>query len=275
MTGTKPLTLTIALVMILVAASFANAAPDTEENYSYQIYGSYNLGCISKTIELPRESPDYQLQFYGPARNFGHPSLIAYLEGLIARTKQAGLPPLLIGDLSKPNGGPFGPKSNHGSHATGLDVDIPFEFASPRKTEAQLARPKDRPIVNNKGPNANFTADIVLLIRLAAQDEKVERIFVNPRIKQHLCRILQGEDRNILNKLRPWFGHRAHMHVRLSCPDDSPYCKRQAQVPQGDGCAETETWFLPPAKGSANQKQKPAQKPVLPEQCKDILGVKN
>ena len=72
------------------------------------------------------------------------------------------------------------------------------------------------------------------LIRLAAQDAQVSRIFVNPAIKLKLCQTVKG-DRSWLQKIRPWFGHDSHFHVRLTCPADAAYCEiklrwRQAMV---------------------------------------------
>ncbi len=64
------------------------------------------------------------------------------------------------------------------------------------------------------------------MIKLAAQDNDVTRIFVNPAIKQQLC-LDAGTDRDWLRKVRPWFQHRAHMHVRLRCPADSLECEDQ------------------------------------------------
>ena len=64
------------------------------------------------------------------------------------------------------------------------------------------------------------------LIKAAAQDPQVQRIFVNPAIKKALCREA-GTDRAWLSKVRPWWGHDYHFHVRIRCPADSPDCKGQ------------------------------------------------
>ena len=72
---------------------------------------------------------------------------------------------------------------------------------------------------------------------------------------------LLGCHMDFLQKLRPWFGHQAHMHVRLKCPFDSPECVSQAPVPQGTGCGyEVDSWFLPPPpkSGKAVAKKKRA-----------------
>ena len=73
------------------------------------------------------------------------------------------------------------------------------------------------------------------LIKTAAQDPQVQRIFVNPAIKKALCREA-GTDRAWLSKVRPWWGHDYHFHVRIRCPADSPDCKAQDPPPAGDGC---------------------------------------
>jgi penicillin-insensitive murein DD-endopeptidase len=71
----------------------------------------------------------------------------------------------------------------------------------------------------------------------------VERIFVNPAIKVALCRGA-GSDRAWLEKVRPWWGHDYHFHVRIRCPADSPTCKPQPPATGGDGCgAELSSWF--------------------------------
>lgn len=72
-----------------------------------------------------------------------------------------------------------------------------------------------------------WTPDILQPDSLAAKDNDVTRIFVNPAIKQQLC-LDEGTDRDWLRKVRPWFQHRAHMHVRLRCPADSLECEKSA-----------------------------------------------
>ena len=106
------------------------------------------------------------------------------------------------------------------------------------------------------------------LIKLAAEDSEVTRIFVNPAIKQQLCPDA-GSDRQWLRKVRPRFQHRAHMHVRLRCPAGSLECEDQAPPPPGDGCgAELQSWFEPPKPGSTPVKKTP---PPLPPSCRALL----
>lgn len=232
-----------------------------------KVIGEYANGCIIDALPLER-GQNYQIQIWGEKRNFGHESLISYIQDLVKKAKQNNLPDLLIGDLSGPLGGSFGKKSNHGSHQSGLDVDISFDFASPRKSEYELSHPQDLYIVNtNNQPTGYFDERRIKLIYLAASDKRVERIFVAPGIKAVMCK-QNFKDRSFLSKLRPWFGHRGHMHIRLSCPLDNPLCVSQKPVPKGDGCGmELDSWLHPEkyAKGKNTKKKVKKQKIPYPE----------
>ena len=256
----------IGALSIFTLASFSvNAA---------EIFGGYANGCIRGAQELS-SADNFQIQVWGQGRNYGHPELISYIQSLAKRVSHNKLPNLLVGDLSNRYGGPFGQGSSHGSHNTGLDVDISFDSSSPKKSAQELANPKDVYLVDTKQrPTKNFDINKVKLIYLAAIDNRVERIFVAPGIKRGLCQSFKGDDRSWLSKIRPWFGHRAHMHVRLKCPKDSPNCIAQAPVPKGDGCGEElASWFEPPKSVAKDQKPKVVKKPkVLPVQCKAVLS---
>ena len=82
------------------------------------------------------------------------------------------------------------------------------------------------------------------MVRLAASDPAVARIFVNAAIKKALC---QGEppgERDWLRKVRAWWGHDSHFHVRLNCPEGAPGCVAQAPPPPGDGCGGELAWWF-------------------------------
>ncbi|MCR5535986.1 MAG: penicillin-insensitive murein endopeptidase [Succinivibrio sp.] len=236
-----------------------------------EIFGTYNNGCIRGAVAL-KSGEHYQVQKWGPERNYGHPELIDYIHRLVDMAKAEGLPDLLIGDLSKPYGGPFGKGSSHSSHNIGLDVDISFDFATPKKSDYELSHPQDFYIVDRRNrPTELFTEQHYKLIYLATLDPRVERIFVAPGIKRELCALTEGQERSWLGKVRPWFAHRGHMHVRLGCPEGNPYCKVQKAPPPGDGCgAELMSWFEPPKPTGKTKPSKPKKK-VLPEQCKLVL----
>ena len=54
----------------------------------------------------------------------------------------------------------------------------------------------------------------------------MQRIFVNAAIKKALCREAKG-DRSWLSKIRPWWGHDYHFHIRITCPPGSSECEGQ------------------------------------------------
>jgi len=106
-----------------------------------------------------------------------------------------------------------------------------------------------------------WTPAHVALIRAAAKDPEVARIFVNAAIKKALCRDA-GSDRAWLSKVQPWWGHDYHFHVRLNCPADSPQCEPQPPRPSGDGCSskDLDPWFT-----EAMLHPKPSPFPVKPK----------
>ena len=79
-------------------------------------------------------------------------------------------------------------------------------------------------------------------LKTAASYNEVDRIFINPAIKKHLCGKYENED--WLRKLRPWWGHDGHFHVRLSCPPDNPKCG-DLESPTDIECgAKLDWWFF-------------------------------
>lgn len=234
-----------------------------------QSIGGYSNGCIIGAEPLALKGEGYQVIRYQRNRYYGHPQLLSYLQNLGKRAKQAGLPPILIGDMGMPAGGRF--SSGHASHQTGLDADIWLRFGP--MDDQTAAKPDGLGLlVVNRGEqtvNRNWQPQHATLIKLAAQDPLVDRIFVNPAIKVKLCQTA-GQDRGWLRKIRPWHAHDSHFHVRLTCPKDAPNCENQAPVPQGDGCGdELYSWFKP-AEPSSTPKNKTLPQP--PVQCQMILS---
>jgi penicillin-insensitive murein DD-endopeptidase len=103
-------------------------------------------------------------------------------------------------------------------------------------------------------------------------------VLVNAAIKKELCRVEDKKrDTGWMAKVRPWYGHHDHIHVRLRCPADSPNCRAQAPVPGGDGCGakELDYWFsdkvLHPKIGTPSKPPKPVMLSDLPPACKNVL----
>ena len=207
--------------------------------------GFYSQGCLAGAVALPVNGATWQVMRLSRNRNWGHPKLIDFLERLAGKAKKIGWNGLLVGDLSQPRGGPM--PSGHNSHQVGLDADIWFTPMPSRKLSREQREDvsavdmvrEDRLDVD---PEV-WTHQRTELVRTAAQEPEVERIFVNAAIKKALCREA-GTDRDWLAKVRPWSGHDHHFHVRITCPADSPQCKPQPPPESGDACGhELDYWF--------------------------------
>jgi penicillin-insensitive murein endopeptidase len=235
-----------------------------------EVIGYYTAGCIKNAVTLPADGTGYQVIRLSRKRYYGHPNLIQYIQSLgkAVATSLAGT--LLIGDLSQKNGGPL--PDDHNSHQTGLDADILFwqHSVATRRILTWEEREQIQPLSLLRPDYASidsFKWDSIHggMLKLAAASEEVDRVFVNPLIKRTLCKTYRGEE--WLRKIRPWWGHDGHFHVRLRCPDDSPLCESQPPVSVGDGCdADLEWWFTEEAK-----KPKPKAQRPLPKECLSIL----
>ncbi|MEL6477138.1 MAG: penicillin-insensitive murein endopeptidase [Pseudomonadota bacterium] len=210
-----------------------------------EAFGSYAKGCMAGGHELAETGPAWQAMRLSRNRNWGHPDAIAFVKRLGAKAQEIGWPRLYIGDISQPRGGPM--RSGHRSHQVGLDIDIwllrPQPRALSRREREQVGSPK---VVTNDGMavNSKWTASHHQVLKAAASDPAVARIFVNAAIKQQMCWDAPRGDRAWLRKIRPWWRHDSHFHVRLSCPPNSPGCENQAPPPPGDGCDETLAWWF-------------------------------
>jgi penicillin-insensitive murein DD-endopeptidase len=243
--------------------------------------GSYSKGCLAGGEQMPINGDTWQVMRLSRNRYWGHPDTIALLKRLAANVhKDAGWPGILVGDIGQPRGGPA--LTGHASHQIGLDADIwltpmPDHMMSREEREemsAIMMVRDDRLDVDSKV----FTAGHVLLLRDAAQEPAVQRIFVNAAIKKALCREAKG-DRSWLAKIRPWYGHDYHFHIRMRCPPGSSECKGQADQGGGEGCGKDELayWF----KDSIIHPEPPKEPPKprtgptlaqLPAACKKVLN---
>jgi penicillin-insensitive murein endopeptidase len=228
--------------------------------------GGYSAGCIEGAVALPFTGDGYRVASPGRGRVYGHPRLIAFLRELGQRLKGQKLATLAIGDLGQPRGGPA--PTGHASHQTGLDVDIWFGQAVGKHALSMVDAARGR-------PSPQFTPAVAHVLELAAPDPRVDRIFINPVLKRALCQSATG-NRVWLQKLRPWWGHADHFHVRLACPDDSPECVAQPPLPPGDGCDTLEWWFSAGAQADrAREHQSYASRvgasPELPERCRGLI----
>jgi penicillin-insensitive murein DD-endopeptidase len=283
----------LALPLPVHAEQLANklfGAKDAPSQQDAMPVGSYARGCAAGLVELPESGPSWQAMRLSRGRNFGQPVMINFLIGLSQAAQEIGWAGLYIGDISQPRGGPM--TSGHASHQIGLDADI-WMLPPKRLDLSRAEREKISSIpvrsADQRSVTENWTKRHRALLRAAASDPRVDRIFVAAAVKIEICKTAKASDTDWLQKIRPVAGHDTHFHVRLKCPKGARLCKTQTPTVDdlskgGNGCDATLTWWVtdyldPP---------KPVKKPVkptkrektpreftmadLPKQCKDVLS---
>jgi penicillin-insensitive murein endopeptidase len=249
-----------------------------------QAIGFYSRGCLAGGEQLETDGPAWQAMRLSRNRNWGHPTLVKLVRRLaVEAQKHDGWPGLLVGDLAQPRGGPM--LTGHASHQIGLDADIWFTQMPDRR----LSRLERERLSATSMLATKITVDEriwsqrhVRLIRRAASYPEVERILVHPAIKKALCDGATeiGGDRGWLAKVRPYWGHHYHFHVRIGCPPGSGDCRNQKPTTDAPGCTtELDYWFKllqrPPR--PKRPKPKTARKPQivtlskLPAACRTVL----
>ncbi len=244
--------------------------------------GSYAKGCLAGAVQLPESGPTWQAMRLSRNRNWGHPETIRFVKRLSrSAAGQPGWKGLYVGDISQPRGGPM--LTGHRSHQIGLDVDIWMRPADDLTLSVQ-----DREEISsismrrNSGAyvNEDWTRAHHRILKAAAKDKAVARIFVFPGAKVQMCND-EGEDRVWLRKIRPWWGHHYHFHVRLNCPDGASDCVEQQPPPSGDGCEAAESWVYdilnpkPPDPDAPPPRPRPEiMMADLPMLCAHILSMR-
>lgn len=292
----------LVLVAMLAAAAPAAAEPlanrlfgakTTATDTPAAAIGSYARGCAAGLVQLPETGPTWQAMRLSRNRNWGHPMLIQFLTDLSEQARQIGWAGLYIGDMSQPRGGPM--TSGHASHQIGLDADIwmlpPQRLNLSRQDREQVSsisvRSEDQTTVTRA-----FTPAHAAVLRAAASDPRVDRVFVAAAVKIAMCKTAKRSDSAWLRKIRPIYGHNTHFHVRLRCPAGSPRCKTQTPTVDelskgGDGCDESLTWWVttyleelrnPPKKprptGPRPRTAREFTMADLPKECSAVLAAR-
>lgn len=276
---------TLVLSTLLAAGTTLAADPQKSNAWSKilapigntpQAIGGYANGCQLGAQLLPESGYGYvsirrhRNRYYTQPITLGAINHVANYMGSLYNAR------ILIGDLSQPAGGkmPFG----HTSHQSGLDVDfwfytVPEGTMPPVDIEPPTMVDKARgTLVPGRWQEAYTTA-----VMAAAEHPDTTRIFVNPVIKKHLCQQHYTVDpTERLRKIRPWWGHDAHFHVRMRCPQGSPACEPQAPPPPGDGCnADLDNWITDQSNAILHPKpakpSKPKQPKPLHPQCAALI----
>jgi len=277
-----------------VAQSKANqlfGAKSSASPHQPHAIGSYAKGCAAGLVELPETGPTWQAMRLSRNRNWGHPDAIDYIQRLSREAaRQPGWAGLYVGDISQPRGGPM--LSGHQSHQIGLDIDIwmlpPQRLNLSRSDRERLSSISVRS-GDQRNVNANWSAQHAAILEAAARDDAVDRIFVTPPVKIQLCRAANRGDRKWLQKIRPYWGHHYHFHVRLKCPRGNNGCVPQtpgvAELSKGgDGCDESLNWWVtdalsPPKTAPEPSAPAPKRRSVrdytladLPQACRTVLA---
>ena len=287
------LTLLLTVAPVLATAqSLANQMFGAHSMPSLQApeaIGSYANGCAAGLVRLPETGPTWQAMRLSRNRNWGHPDAISYVQDLSRKAVQIGWNGLYIGDISQPRGGPM--TSGHASHQIGLDIDIwmlpPTRLNLSRNERENLSSISVR-TNDQRSVNSNWTQAHHELLKQAALDPRVDRIFVAAAVKLEMCKTATRADTAWLQKIRPAVGHNYHFHVRLSCPRGNRHCVTQtptvAELSKGgNGCDETLEWwvtdFLNPPRRERTEPPAPRRRHPreftmadLPTQCQQVLA---
>ena len=84
-------------------------------------------------------------------------------------------------------------------------------------------------------------------------------------------------DRGWLRKIRPFWGHDYHFHIRIGCQPGSNGCKAQDATPNDDGCGKPLAWWFTEEPWRPNKNpDAPKARDImtmasLPKQCRAVL----
>jgi penicillin-insensitive murein endopeptidase len=240
-------------------------------------------------VRLPETGPTWQAMRLSRNRHWGHPDLMEYVQDLSRDATRHGWAGLYVGDISQPRGGPM--TSGHASHQMGLDVDI--WMLPPRRLNLSVAERESLSSISVRTSdqlrvNSNWTQAHYNIMRAAASDPRVDRIFVAAAVKLEMCKTASRADTAWLQKIRPAAGHNYHFHVRLKCPRGARNCETQTPTVAdlskgGNGCDDTLQWWVtdflnPPPRDPNAPPPKPRRHPRdytmadLPRTCRAVLA---
>ena len=236
--------------------------------------GYYWRGCLAGAKALPVDGESWQVVRLSRNRMWGNPAMISFLERFSRKAKAEGVwNGILVGDISQPRGGPM--LTGHASHQVGLDADV-WLTPMPDHTLGREEREEMSAVnmVTDDGlsvDRSHWSEAQAGIIKAAAEEPEVDRIFVNAAIKKALCETHKGEP--WMNRVRAYWGHNYHFHIRIKCPAGETTCEPQDPLPPGDGCDKSLAWwFTDEALHPAPSKPKP---PItmaqLPPECRTVV----
>ncbi len=203
----------------------ALCANEADRDGPSQSIGAATSGSLESGCQFPRSGPGW-LAVNDNA--FGTDETVALLQYALRTTalQFPGTPAVVVGGLSKPDGGFFAP---HKSHQSGRDVDIGYAHTSSQKR-----------FVDAQANNLDLERTWFLMSLLLGSG-KVSYVFMDYQVQALLYEALldQGWTEARLEPLfqypaggnvsqgviRHAVGHLNHFHVRFRCPEsDRPGC---------------------------------------------------
>ena len=213
-----------------------NSPPSSEgEEWTYgpfeQSKGYYSRGSLINPDKMPVEGTGFRLAIPASRVVYATYDLVTIIKNTAVAMEAAypGQEGLRVGELSAMRGGYA---NGHDSHQNGLDIDLgyyragmgPLPEIEKYTFEAMVRRGKVQKLFDVER-NYEF-------MKMIVRTGRANRIFVHPKIKASLCEYAKslGENTDInpyLSVIRGWPLHADHMHVRITCPRNSPKCKNQ------------------------------------------------
>jgi penicillin-insensitive murein endopeptidase len=235
-----------------------------------RVIGGYSAGCIQGAQSLLQDEGLFQLMRKSRGRHYAHPDLRSLIRRMAAEVARRQWGKLLVGDMSQARGGPT--TTGHASHQTGLDADIWFWLDSPA-VDRPLSTSEEEELsaLSMLNPEhtavdpGRFQAKHVALLGFVAAQPGVERILVHPAIKKALCE--RTAEAAWLNKVRPWWGHHYHFHLRLACPPGQDDCVPQGAPPKDPQCGAVLDWWFSKEAAEQARRNAAAARRVTPAQA--------
>ncbi len=180
--------------------------------------GSPDAGLLLNPIPMPA---GHLWSIREPPESYGTAETIDFIETAIeaVEARYPGSPRLLIGDISRPDGGRL---DRHRSHQAGRDVDLGFYYLRGEAGDFRVARKGDLDLARTWA-----------LVRALVTETDVDRIFLDRSLQRLLYAqaVEEGEDRAWLDDIFGRSGdpehkgiiqherrHKNHMHVRFFNP---------------------------------------------------------
>ena len=208
--------------------------------------GFYSRGCLAGAKALPVDGETWQVMRLSRNRNLGQSGDDRLPRALLEKGRREG-------DLARHS------RRRHFPAARRPDADRP-RLASGRPRRRRLADADARPHADARGAGGDVRGqygdrgralgrpgalDAGVRRRSSRRPRKSPRSSASsstPRSRRRCARPHKGEP--WMNKVRAYWGHNYHFHIRIECPAGETACEPQEPVPPGDGCDKSLAWWF-------------------------------